>query len=174
MTFTIGWETVAGISNVIIALCALGLTVWQFNVQRTHNRLSVKPYLTTWSHRGDDGLLRVDVLNNGVGPALIKCFKVCVDDHEVKGQDIDIVRKAVNLLFSNHNYNIPYNSFLAEGYMMAANEIRCLVSVNFTGPTFPTDAEIEHATKRVRILIKYESIYKDSDEYDSAKFGVMN
>lgn len=130
--------------------------------------------MRAWSHRDDNGFLRVDVLNNGIGPALIKCFIVYVDGHEVKGQDLEIVRKAVNLLFPNYNHTIPYNALLAEGYMMAANENRCLVSVNFTGPNTPTDAEIEHATKRVRILIKYESIYGDGDEYDSAKFGVLN
>ena len=174
MTCLISWEAIAGISSAVIALCALGFTIWQFSVQRTHNRLSVKPYLTTWSHRGDNGLLRVDVLNNGIGPALIKYFKVYVDSHEVKGQDLEIVRKAVKLLFPNYNFTIPYNSFLSEGYMMAANENRCIVSINFTGPNLPTDIEIEHATKRVRILIKYESIYKDSAEYDSSKFETLN
>lgn len=175
MCFNAIWDWLTNNASTIIAFCAFVLTIWQFKVQRTHNKLSVKPYLTTWSHRGeDDGLLRVDVLNNGIGPALIKCFKVYVDSHEVEGQDLEIVRKAVKLLFPNYNYTIPYNSFLSEGYMMTAKEERCLVSISFTGPNFPTDAEIEHATKRVRIFISYESIYKDSFDYDSSKFGILN
>jgi hypothetical protein len=168
------WEAVAGISSAIIALCAFALTIWQASVQRQHNRLSVKPYLTTWSHRDDKGLLKIDVLNNGIGPALIKVFKVYVDSHEVNGQDLDIIRNAVQILFANYNYEVSYNSFLSEGYMMSAKEVRCLVAINFLGPKYPAAEEIAHVQKRVKIYIEYESIYKEKDAYDSSKFELLN
>ena len=173
MNCSISWEATAGISSAIIALCAVVLTIWQANVQRRHNRLSVKPYLTTWSHREDKGL-QIDVLNNGIGPALIKTFKVYVDSHEINGQDLEVVRKAVKVLFANYNHEVPYNSFLSEGYMMSAKEVRCLVSINFLGPNYPAVEEIAHAGKRVKVHIEYESIYTERFVYDSSKFEVFN
>lgn len=150
------------------------LTIWQAIAQRRHNKLSVKPYLTTWSHRDKNGLLKIDVLNNGIGPALIKVFKVYVDSHLIEGKHLDIIRSAVKILFANYNHEITYNSFLAEGYMMSAKEGRCLVAINFVGPEYPTDEEINHAEKRVKIYIEYESIYNEKDSYDSSKLNVLN
>ena len=168
------WEAIASISSAIIALCAFVLTIWQLKVQRRHNMLSVQPYLTTWSHRDDKGLLKVDVLNNGIGPALIKTFKIFVDSHAINGQDMEITRKAVKLLFANYPHAVPYASFLSNGYMMSAKETRCLASVEFCGPNFPTSEEIDHAGKRIRIYIEYESIYHEKLVYDSSKFEVLN
>lgn len=173
MSFNVSWESVIAISSTLIALCALIATLWQACVARRHNRLSVTPYLTTWSHNDDKGVYKVDILNNGIGPALIKTFQVFVDTHEIKGQDLEIIRKALKILFPNYEYSV-YNSFLSEGYMMAPKEGRCLVNIQFTGQTVPALEEIEHATKRVKIVIEYESIYKVKFIYDSSKFKVLN
>ena len=173
MNCYLSWEPVIAISSTIIALCALVATFWQACVARRHNRLSVTPYLTTWSHHDDKGVYKVDILNNGIGPALIKNFLVFVDSHEVKGQDAVIIRKALKILFPNYEYSV-YNSFLSEGYMMAPKEGRCLINIQFSGKVFPAPEEIEHATKRVKIVIRYESIYKEKLIYDSSKLKVIN
>lgn len=170
----VGWKTIADNSSSIIALCALALTIWQAYVSRQHNKLSVLPYLTTWSHNDvDKGLFSVDILNNGIGPALIKTFQVFVDGHEVKGQDLEVIKKALKILFPNYQYSV-YNSYLSEGYMMAPKEIRSLLNILFSQPSLPKPEEIEHATKRVRIVISYESIYKEKLIYDSSKFATLN
>lgn len=174
MNCSISWEAIAGISSAIIAFCAFALTIWQASVQRQHNRLSVKPYLTTWSHRDDKGFLNVDVLNNGIGPALIKVFKVYVDTHEINGQDQEVIRKAVRILFVNYDHVVPYSSYLSEGYMMSAKEVRCLARIEFIGQSYPTSEEIDHAGKRVKVYIEYESIYNDKFVYDSSEFEVLN
>ena len=167
------WNWFSTNSSNIIAVCALILTIWQAFVTRRHNKLSVVPYLTTWSNSGDKGLFRVDIINNGIGPALIQTFQVFVDGHEIVGQDLEIIRKALKILFPNYVYN-SYNSFLSQGYMMSPKESRCLLEIQFTGNQFPTPEEIEHATKRTKIYIKYESIYKEKLIYDSSKFKVLN
>ena len=170
----ISWEAIAGISSSVIALCALAITLWQAYVTREHNKLSVKPYITTWSHnQNQHGFYSVDILNNGVGSALIKRFQIFVDGHEIKGQALELVEKALGILFSNYAYS-SYKAYLSEGYMMAPKENRNLVKIQFLGPNFPSPLEIEHATKRVRILIEYESIYKEKQTYDSSKYSVLN
>jgi hypothetical protein len=168
------WEAIASFSSAIIALCALGLTLWQAYVSRQHNRLSVTPYLTTWSHNDtDQHRYSVEILNNGIGPALINNFQVFVDGHQVKGDDLELIKKSLKLLFPQYQYN-AYNSYLSEGYMMAPKESRNLVMIQFFGPNFPKPEEIEHSTKRVKILIEYESIYREKFKYDSSKLQVLN
>ena len=53
---------------LVVAVCALVVTVWQGVVTRKHNRLSVAPVLTLY-RREIDGIITVK--NNGIGPALI-------------------------------------------------------------------------------------------------------
>jgi hypothetical protein len=174
MICSVSWETVAGISSAIIAFCALGLTLWQACVMRRHNKLSVQPYLTTWVHR-DEGpshfILVVDLLNNGVGPALIKTFKVFVDGHEIKGQEDEPMQKALKLLFPQYIYQ-SNQSFMSDGYMMSPKESRNLVTIKFTGSNLPKTEEIEHAKNRVNISIRYESIYRESQTFDTSKDGL--
>ena len=129
MSANINWNVIAGISSSIIALCALCLTIWQAYVARMHNKLSVTPYLTTWTHIELDKLhYSVEILNNGIGSALIKNFQIFVDGHEVQGQDLEIMQKALKIIFPNYNHHVN-GSYLSEGYMMSPKESRSLVSL---------------------------------------------
>lgn len=168
------WEAIAGFSSAVIALCALAFTIWQVSVQRKHNKLSVTPYLTTWSHSNYDyHRYNLQIINNGVGPALIKKFQIYIDDRQVQGLHLELIKKAIKILFPNYLYNLS-NCYLSNGYMMAPKEARDLVDIQFLGPNFPSPEEIDHASKRVKIFIEYESIYQEQFEYDSSKYQVMN
>lgn len=61
--------------EMIIALCALGFTVYQAWLTRRHNPLAVMPHLD-WSRarrRDENGLaLRLLLKNTGIGPAIIQ------------------------------------------------------------------------------------------------------
>lgn len=166
------WEAIASLSSAVIALCALGLTVWQAKITRHHNRLSVTPHLTTWSQR-DVGNNRysVELLNNGIGPALIESFYIHVDGELISGEGMEPIEKALKILFSQYQY-ASWQSFVAKGYMMAEKEARNLVTIVFQGEKVPTPVEVEHATKRARLLITYKSIYGDEFTLDSTAFRV--
>src|SRR3989344_2263262 len=90
----ISWEAIAAIASAIIALCALGLSIWQGYLSRGHNRISVRPHLTMWTHKyHGDGLYAADIVNNGIGPAIIKCFSVKLDGKKIEGKETEpIVR----------------------------------------------------------------------------------
>jgi hypothetical protein len=81
------WD-VGQVSTGIIALCALGLTIWQAMLTRRHNRLSVKPYLTIWNDLDQEKhRYWIQLLNNGTGPALIKDFRI-----EIHGERVNAAR----------------------------------------------------------------------------------
>ncbi len=57
---------------ISIALCAAILTFYQAKINRTHNFLSVTPYLEIFVSTSDSNGARLAVDNVGLGPALVK------------------------------------------------------------------------------------------------------
>ncbi|MGB7814820.1 MAG: hypothetical protein WBL28_00545 [Methylotenera sp.] len=174
MCFENIWKLLADNSSSVIAICALALTIWQAYITRQHNKLSVAPYLTTWSHADvDNGFYSIEIMNNGIGPALIKTFLVYIDGVEIKGQESETVEKATAILFGNYPY-ASGNGFLNKGYMMAEKSKHGILSIRFTGANRPNYQEFQQTIKRARLLIEYESAYKEKFSYDSDNFGILN
>jgi hypothetical protein len=162
------WNWLSNNASNVIAICAFGATFWQAHLTRKHNKLSVKPYLTTWTTMSSDGYSVLKIINNGIGPAHIKSFKILVDGQKMVGEALEPHDKCLKLLFPEYKYDW-YGSYLGVGYMMRSHEERDLIAIKFIGEKMPEQVEVEHRAKRVQILIKYESIYKEEDDYDSQR-----
>jgi hypothetical protein len=164
------WEAIAGFSSAIIAFCALDLTIWQARIMRHHNKLSVTPHLTTWSQSDKtSSRYAVELLNNGISPALISSFQIQVDGQPIIGEGAEPIEKALKILFPPYQYTSAL-SYVFTGYMMGAKESRNLVTVQFYGEKFPPPEEVEHAIKRTRLLIEYESIYRQKFTLNTSAF----
>ena len=163
----VDWQSVMGISNAIIALCALVFSLWQGAQARKHNRLSFRPHLTTWTHNNlDKGLYAVEPLNNGIGPAVIENFALKIDGQQIAGDGTAPIETALKILFPNFSYQ-SNNSYLAKNYSMAPNERCVVVSVEFSGPHFPSPEAVEHALNRADLKITYKSFYEERFYYSS-------
>ena len=174
MICNVNWEVITGISGSVIALCALVLTIWQAIVARKHNKLTVKPYLTTWSTiLAENYFYQVDLINNGVGPALIKSFKVFVDNKELSGTHAGSLDKAFQMLLPSVSYE-SYNSFLINGYVTAAKDKHELIKIKFSDISAPKFEDVEQAFKRIRLFIEYESIYNEKHLFDSSNYSLLN
>jgi hypothetical protein len=174
MCFENIWNLITDNSSSIVAISALALTIWQAHITRQHNKLSVAPYLTTWSNAdGENGFYSIEIMNNGIGPALIKAFQVFVDGVEIKGNESELVEKATKKLFSNYEYQSA-NCFLSNGYMMAEKNRHEIFSIKFIGQKKLNYKEYKQTIERARLVIEYESIYKDKFIYDSDKFSLLN
>ena len=136
------WEAIAGFSSAVVAVCALALTVWQAAISRRHNRLSVTPHLTTWTQPEEaTGTYSVEILNNGIGPALIQSFSLQVDGQPIAGEGAEPIEKALKVLFPQYAFRSS-QAYMARGYMMSPKEARSLVAVQFLGERFPRQAEV--------------------------------
>ncbi len=154
-----------GIASAIIALCALILTVWQAHQTSRHNRLSVSPRLTTWLDCSEDrGVYSVELMNNGIGPAVIKSFEMKVDGNEIQGKQAEQIDKAIKTLFPTQHY-IQTVSYLDGGYVMAAKETRTLAALKFQLGSMPSEEEFRKQVSRTSLRIKFESIYGEAFEY---------
>lgn len=154
------WQVIIGISSVVIAICAIVVSIWHGVQTRKHNKLSCKPHLTTWTHIDNDkAFYFVELINNGLGPALIEKFTVKVDGEIISGERTESIEKALKILFPNLNYK-SYHSFVAKGYSMAANDKRKIIVIQFNQP-LPDPEFVEEALKRSDIEVAYKSFYEE-------------
>jgi len=161
------WNTVIGISSVIIALCALAFTVWQSKQAQKHNKLSFRPHLTSWSHEDPDNkVYSAELMNNGLGPAIIDDYIFKIDGAPITGEGAETVEKALKRLFPNIQYASD-QAYMAKGYSMAAKEKRKILEIRFHKDTNITPDEIHKAFKRTDLIINYKSFYNEKFTYSS-------
>lgn len=163
----VNWSVVTGVASTFIAVCALVFSIYQGIQARRHNRLSVKPHLTTWTtSTPEEGRYVVELINNGLGPALIEGFTLTVDGSPVSGKQTDVFENALGIIFHGMNYR-SFQSYLAQGYCMAAKERCTLVDVQFQGPSFPLPLIVGVAFDRADIDIAYKSFYGETFRFSS-------
>src|SRR5688572_25654309 len=88
-----GWQQLQSLLVLVIAVVAIVLAAWEGLENRRHNRLSVQPRLGgeySSGRQGDSQYVRIAVENTGLGPAVIKSFRMYLDGKEVtRGDDTD-------------------------------------------------------------------------------------
>lgn len=145
---------------MLVAVCALGTTIWQGYIMRKHNKLSVKPLLTTFAIE-NIGWAEYRLENCGVGPAIIKNFYLFYDEKEVsrnnrKTYEDFFKDKTKGFLFSSNSSYVPNSVIPAGG---------SIVLVSFKYDTEKHDVSF---AEKINIVIEYESIYQDKVfTYDS-------
>lgn len=154
----IGWGA-PDIASATTALAALTVACYQLHATRKHNKISVIPNITTWSHLDHINHNYIyKIVNTGLGPAVIRKFQVSLDGKEISSADGDAMDVVMKILFT-HYIHSKTTSSLAHGQIIPANESTILAGIIFNGPSRPTKEEILHAASRVRVIIEYESVY---------------
>ncbi len=162
------WQTISGISSTIIALCALIFTILQNKRAQKHNKLSFRPHLTSWTHKNSgNGFYAVELMNNGIGPALIESFTIKVDGKIISGEETEPIEKALKILFPKIDYQ-SRQSYFAKGYSMGAKEKMTLVAIQFTEKPPPTPEVVNHAFNRTDLIVNYKSFYEEPFTYSTA------
>jgi hypothetical protein len=157
------WNWLSSNAANVIALCALVATFWQAYISRKHNRLSVKPHIEI--ARGFNFKQQeyfVNILNNGIGPALITKIQFFVDGHEVNVQKSEVFNDIISEIFHLYRYKQHY-LIISDSYMMKPNEEKEFMKIELLGSIrkFPINNsdEIEQINSRINIEINYQSIY---------------
>jgi hypothetical protein len=157
----LNWQFITGISTTVIALCALVFSIWHGWQIRRHNKLSVRPNLTTWTNiYTGNGYYKLELVNNGIGPALIESFLIKVDDKLISGQGAESIENALKIIFPNLEYK-PFYGYVSKGYSMVANERITIVEIQFLKQPFPTLKFMDDAINRTSLDIDYKSLYKE-------------
>lgn len=155
-------------TSEIIALCALLFTAWNVYTQRQHNILSVTPHLSrfvTSDQNGEVGAAKLELINNGLGPAFIESFQIYLNGEPCEyDAALDLVTKGMDCKW--------YRTNLSKGYAIRAGEANDLFSVVFP---CKNNEELVAAKERFNVLdvaIKYKCAYgkvKKFDTFDKRK-----
>ena len=160
-------EVIAASATAVIALCALIFSLWQAKTVRDHNKISVKPHLTTWTSKSFEARkFSIHVLNNGIGPALIKKYEIRVDNKPIAGEGTEPIEKALSILFSGQPYSAQF-AHMSSGFALGAKENCLVTSVQFQEGFNLSPEQVEHTFNRADLIIEYESFYGEKDGLDT-------
>lgn len=146
-----------------IALCALFLTIWQLAVQRSHNKISVKPHLFLFHDKdrfNNEGKITVYLINNGLGPAYINDFKVYLDGKEAEA------RFAVEAVFGKRDDGLQFMT-LGDEFAIAHGQRVSLISIRFPVESWDDIEATESCLDRLQIAVKYSSAYQSKYTLDT-------
>jgi len=148
-------DMILSLSALATAVLSICVTVWLGMETRHHNRLSVRPRLDITFNAGSHSL-GYEVVNHGLGPALVTSVRVQVDGREQTG---DGPRGYGDLLrvVGAVPQDLVMDAFGA-GSMLPAGEARRLFAVRMDGPA-GRDSLIRAVYGRTAVEIRYQSMY---------------
>ena len=155
-----GWQRLQSLLVLVIAVVAIVLAAWEGLENRRHNRLSVQPRMGgeySSGRQGDSQYVRISVENTGLGPAVIKSFRMYLDGKEVtRGDDSDRDRwNQIIAVIASDGMVVNAHAFGA-GYFFPAGRDFLLFEARGTTPATGSIADI---ADRLALDVCYCSIY---------------
>ncbi len=152
--------------ELVISLCAIGLTMYQAYLTRQHNRLSVRPHLV-WHinrERGKASLKMIFTLKNeGIGPALIREMYFELDGKRFEADHIEAIESfAKTLLGKQFVYHIAENGLPGIGASMPPSSQVVIAKVAIDCPSTEAYEQVEAIFERASFKVRYESLYEET------------
>lgn len=152
--------------ELVISLCAIGLTVYQAFLIRMHNRLSVRPHLV-WHinrKRGQASLTIIfTVKNEGLGPALIKEMYFELDGKRFKADRIEAIESFAETLLGNQfSYQIAESGLPGIGSSISPSSEIVIAKADIVCQSTEAHEQIEAIFGRASFKVRYESLYGES------------
>lgn len=137
-------EKLAQIGVMIVAISAVAISVWQGQLMKRHNELTVRPYFNfTRNFNTTEDIFEIQLANQGYGPAIFIEYII-----EIDGQIFQNWNSALKHL--NAEESIRQTSFFHTNDVFAANQKQPILRLQ----GFKTMGN-------VRIFIRYQSIYEE-------------
>ncbi len=149
----IKWEMLMAIMAVLISVLTLVVYIYQSNLMKQQQKMSVWPYLSFGPSWGED-YLKLSLINKGIGPAIVKDFQFVMNGSELKG-----VQEIMTSLPDSLQTAFTYSS-VWKGQVIMAGETISLLTIN-------DPKSIQHLlelmkTRDFRLQICYSSVYGDT------------
>lgn len=111
-------EKLLSMSALFVSLFTLGVFIYQTDLIREQQYMSVYPHLALTNYRSGSLEYEYILMNNGVGPALIKSVSV----EELNGKSYNSINEYLNTRLNINDSIWVYNSDIYEGRLIPANE----------------------------------------------------
>lgn len=154
------------IAAFIVSLCALGLTIWQALASRRHNRLSVRPHIISrWGKRRENEgtYFTYELINVGLGPALVKEFSLAVPDFKRSNRSIPLIEELVAhiLVPGKIRYQLKKQSMPSPGFCFVAREPYLLGEVFLPKPSADDEQHTDAILQAITLRLRYTSFYEE-------------
>jgi hypothetical protein len=180
MDFALGAFLLSLIS-FFIAAGSVVVSIRQHRASKEHNKLSFQPLINIIHEKTTEynkeakqwvGILKIVLINNGIGPALVERFDLFVDGTLIDAKDDQKWEQALWKIFgavanSDPPKHFGYGVFnLTKGYCIPSRDHLNLFTIRFT---MDMSQEIQRSLDRSRAVLIYRSLYKDTYTYDTDK-----
>lgn len=157
---------IAATGSAIAALIALRYSAKQIETHEHHNKRMVTPHLTSWVTKHEPNRTYVlAIANHGIGPAVVRCIQVYVDDHLLPGRGPEQLDSAIQLLWSNCRKVTHYTTFSPGDFIPAGTSIEL---IRFEELSVPPLQVANEAARRLKIIIEYECVLGTLYTFDSS------
>ena len=150
--------------TILIAALALCAAIWNDHATRKHNRLSVKPHINIGKYILPDWS-GIYLWNIGLGPAMVKSFRVIIHGEVIPGKSMEIWNAAIKTLgFGEVLGSATATGFQAGDTIPNGGKIH-LIEVNAANIS-PNEYKIKQDSvlkflKDIKIEIEYTSMYEN-------------
>lgn len=162
------WAMVAiGLGSVLVAAVAVWVALRQAKASDRHYRLSVKPRMHSHIHADSGSTLRVSIMNNGLGPADLKCIQ-----YGFRGGQLRLWNQWEFVEFIDKDLGFGIATFLAEEpewldfqfpFAIKPGEKLDIFVIRSKGPAVADmNTLMDLMREKLEILIEYESFYGES------------
>jgi hypothetical protein len=155
-------DTVVAISAVVIAVCALAVSIWQGVQNRRHNRLTVRPHVTLAHGLNYFEPITVRFSNAGVGPAWVKSFDLRVDGKSIHpGTPAGLAAAIAQIATGDLEYTVTMPTV---GEAIRVGETLTFLRFNDSHRTPGLHDRIVEALHRLEPRLRYTSVYGEEFE----------
>ncbi|OUR82696.1 hypothetical protein A9Q75_05245 [Colwellia psychrerythraea] len=146
------------LASMLVAIVALVATLYQSHLSKEHNKLSVVPHLIVHRYTVDESC-KFTLENNGLGPAIIKEFKLVASGKEISGFIETAYDEALNTLGLNVAHSFYHPSKLE--HISPAKKVDLYELLNENKEDLATEVAV--ISENLKFKIVYTSIYRDKD-----------
>jgi hypothetical protein len=147
----------AAIAAAIIALFALGVSFWQLDLSRRHNKLSVTPHLRFDVTIQDNNVQKIRLCNTGIGPAKITAYKIKGGTDTFSFEDWQCLNKALSSAGLEPE---RYGGYVPDkGEFIAVGEQKELFRVRDVTTEAYKASSVQEKIKQLVFEVQYRSVY---------------
>lgn len=145
-------------SELVLSICALGLSIWAIISSRKHNRLSVKPFLQTFQHNDLTAFyIEVLLMNNGVGPAILQPKLKIIYDRKIYNTVERLFSQKFIELYKQIDWDKNRSHTINTEYALKVNEKLHICSLNLNSKEITE--EVKTIIDSIDFLQNYNDIY---------------
>lgn len=146
------WDSIPALASGVIALCALGVSLYQAYLSRLHNRLSVMPHLALHVEQSP-GQYKIQLRNDGIGPAIITSASIMNRGKLVEGIGLPLIGNAIALV---PGCTLLESEFFKPEFVLPADKEIAITTIQHNPIITDFDA---YLSGHLELTITYKSAY---------------